>query len=83
MLTIKTDVRMVESSDDDSMYTKPKPVAKLAGRPRPKPVTKTSQRQAKVPNVADQRDLVTDKGPSKKKSDRIRKFFFFFYRGFT
>jgi hypothetical protein len=79
MLTIDTDVRM-EKSDDDAMDVQPKPMAE---RPRPRPVAKNSQRQAKVPNVADsdQRDLATDKagnkGSSTQKSNHIRKFLFF------
>lgn len=72
----KTDVHM-EVSDDDTMQRQPKgskPKPKLAARP----VTKNSQHQVKVPNVADRRDLTTDKGSSIQKSNRIRKFLFFF-----
>jgi hypothetical protein len=71
---IETDVRIV-GSDDDTIDV-PKPKAKLAEKAR---VAKNTQRQAKVPNVADQRDLATDKGSSTQKSKRIRKFLFFFW----
>ena len=47
-------------------------------RVRPRPVAKNSQRTAKVPNAADQRDLTTDKDSSAKTSKLARKFFFFF-----
>ena len=60
----KTDVHM--ESDDNAMDVQPKPKQK----PRP---TKNSQRQANIPNVADQRDLTADKG-------RIRTSLFFIYR---
>jgi hypothetical protein len=65
MLMTKTDVQIIDS-DDDMDQPKPKrtPVAK-----------KNSQRQE---NLADQRDLTT-KGSSTQKSNRIRKFLFFFF----
>jgi hypothetical protein len=81
MLTITTDVRMV-SDDEDMDLPKPPKSAKLAERSgtRPKPVAKNSQLEAKVPNVADQRDLKTKKGSSTQKSKPIiRKFLFFFW----
>jgi hypothetical protein len=54
---------------DNDMDVEPK----LAKKPiRPRPVAKT-----KVPNVADQRDLATDKGSSAQ--NRIRKFLFVFF----
>jgi hypothetical protein len=77
---VETDIE----SDDDAMPVdvRPKPKAKLAEKPRPRPVAKNSQRKAKVPNVADQRDLTTDKPIDKEsstqKSNHIRKFLFFF-----
>jgi hypothetical protein len=77
MLIIKTDVRMVESDDEPN----PKPKANLAKKPvRPmaRPVTKNSQRSAKVPNVADQGDLTTDNVSSVQKSNHISKLLFLF-----
>ena len=64
MLMTKTDVQIIDS-DDDMDQPKPKrmPVAK-----------KNFQRQE---NLADQRDLTT-KRSSTQKSNRIRKFLFFF-----
>jgi hypothetical protein len=59
---------MVESSDDEDTDV-PKPSK------RPRPVAKDSQREAKVPNVA---DLTTKKGSSTQRSIHIRKFLFFF-----
>ena len=81
MLTITTDIA---EADDDTMDVQPESnPAKQAEKPiRPKPVAKNSQRQpsrAKVPNVEDQRDPLTDKGSSAKKSNRVRKFLFFFW----
>jgi hypothetical protein len=61
---------------DDDAQPKPKTIERPV---RPRPVTKKSQHQAKVPNVAEQRDLTTnkaiDKGTSIQKS---RKLLFFF-----
>jgi hypothetical protein len=73
---------MEESDDGKDVQPKPKRVAKMAGMPvRPRPISKNSQRQAKVPNVADRRDLTNDKGSSKQKSNRIRKSLFLFFLG--
>lgn len=70
----ETDIQMEVSDDDiDIVQPKPKPKVKLAARP----VTKNSQ-QAKVPNVADQRDL-TDKGSSIRKSNKPNRFGKFFF----
>ena len=72
---------MEESDDgmDVQLKPKPKPKPKQKARMpiRPIPIPKNSQRQAKVPNVADQRDLTTDKGSSTQKSNLIRKSLFF------
>lgn len=77
MLMIETEVLM-EESDDDDVQPKRKHRAKKAERPvHPRPVAKNSQHQAKVPNVADQRDLTNDKGSPTEISNRIRKFLFF------
>ena len=69
---------MVES--DANAMDMPKPNAKLAkSKPvRPRPVAKKFQHQAKVPDVADQRDLF-NKGSSTQKSGCIREFLFFIY----
>lgn len=56
---------------------KPKQKGKMAVRPRPIP--RNSRHLAKVPNVADQRDLTTDKGSSIQNSNPIRKSLFFFF----
>jgi hypothetical protein len=61
------------------MQPKPKTKTKKVERPRPRPIAKNSQRQVEVPNVAVQRDLTTDKGPSTKKSNRIGKFLLVFF----
>lgn len=77
VLIIDTDVHM-EQSDDDTMDVQSKPKPKMIKRVCPRPVTKNSQSQAKVPNVADsdQHDLATDKGSSTQKSNHIGKFLF-------
>jgi hypothetical protein len=69
---------MVESDNDADQPKQRPPRAKPAERPiRPRPVTKNSQHQVKVPKVPNALDQRNDKA-STQKSNQIRKFLYFF-----
>jgi hypothetical protein len=85
-LAFRSNIERIDDRNDDvyaddamDVQPKPKSKAKPATKPiQPKPITKTSQRQA---TVADQLDLASNKRSSSTRS--IRKFFFLICCGYT